>query len=92
MTEQPSNPPLASVETDLYGAIFGFHSKIMTLLRQSSLDDEKLTVVGDRIKTLLANATAEVEKTQQFNVTERLEAAYGEVKRLVAELSEKSDG
>ena len=87
MTEQPNKPHLASVEADLFGAIFGFHKKTMTLLRQSPLDDEKLNVVADRIKTLLDNATAEVKRTQQLNLTERLEAAYDEVRRLINELS-----
>ena len=44
MTEQPSKPPLASVEADLFGAVFAFHMKTTTLLRQSSLGDEKLNV------------------------------------------------
>jgi CHASE3 domain sensor protein len=81
MPEQPHKPSLASVEADLFGAIIGFHQKTMTLLRQSSLDDKKINVVGERIKTLLDNATAEMERTQQMNVTERLEAAYEEVKK-----------
>jgi pyruvate dehydrogenase complex dehydrogenase (E1) component len=96
MPEQPKNPPpqppLASVEADLFGAIFAFHKKTTTLLRQSSLSEEKLNVVADRIKTLLDNATTEVKRTQQLNVREWLEAAYDEVKRLVEELSDFPDG
>ena len=92
MPKQPNKPSLASVEADLFGAIFGFHQKTMTLLRQSSLDDEKMKVVGERIKTLLDNATAEMERTQQMNVTERLAAAFEEVKRLVEELARLPDG
>ena len=92
MTEKPPSPPtLASAEADWFGALIGFHTKTMTLLRESSLDDEKMNVVGYRIKTLLANTSAEMEKTQRFNVTERLEAAYDEVKLLVDELSGLSD-
>lgn len=91
MPEQPNKPPLASVEADLFGAILGFHQKTMTLLRQSSLDDEKINVVGQRIKTLLDNANAEMQRTKQINLTERLEAAYQEVKRLVDELEGLSD-
>jgi hypothetical protein len=83
----PAQPTLASVETDLFGVIFGFHTKTMTLLRQSSLDDEKLKVVADRIKTLLDTATAEMNETQQMNLTQRLQAAYDEVKLLVNALS-----
>jgi hypothetical protein len=92
MTEQPNTPSLASVEADLFGAVFGFHKKAMTLLRESSLDDEKLNVVADRIKTLLDSATAEMKLTNQVNVKERLEAAYDEVKRLVDQLSGIPDG
>jgi hypothetical protein len=92
MTEQPNKPSLASVEADLFGAVFGFHKKAMTLLRESSLDDEKLNVVADRIKALLDSATAEMKRTQQANIKERLEAAYDEVKRLVDQLSEVPDG
>jgi len=63
----------------------------MTLLRGSSLDDDKMNVVADRITTLLDNVTAEMKRTQQINLTERLEAAYGEVKRLAEELSHSND-
>jgi hypothetical protein len=92
MPEKPKEPLLASVEADLFGAILGFHKKTMILLRQSSLNDEQLNVVADRIKTLLDNATAEVKRTQPLNVTERLEAAYEEVRRLINELSGLPDG
>jgi hypothetical protein len=92
MTEQPNKPSFASVEADLFGAVFGFHKKAMTLLRESSLDDEKLNVVADRIKVLLDSATADMKRTQHLNIKERLEAAYDEVKRLVDQLSEVPDG
>ena len=82
-TKQPAQPSLASVEVDLFGAILEFHKKVMTLLRQSSLDESKMNVVADRIKTLLASATAETKGTQQLNLKERLEAAYEEVRRFV---------
>lgn len=71
-------PALASVEADLFGVLLAFHTKIVTLLRESSLDDEKLKVVADRIKTLLDDATAEMKATQQVKLAERLEAAYEE--------------
>ncbi len=92
MTEQPNQPSLAAIEADLFGVLFGFHKKTMTLLRQSSLDDEKLNVVADRINTLLDAATAEVKRTKQLNIKEQLEAAYEEVERLVDHLSGLSDG
>ena len=96
MPEQPKNrppqPPLTSVEADLFGVIFGFHERTTALLRQSSLNEEKRNVAADRIKTLLDNATAEMKRVKQLNVRERLEAAYDEVKRLVEELSGSPDG
>jgi hypothetical protein len=52
MTDQPNKPTLASVEADLFGAIFGCHKKTTTLLRESSLDNETPYVVADRFKTL----------------------------------------
>jgi hypothetical protein len=42
MTDEPKKQPFASVEADLFGTLFAFHKKTMTLLRQSSLDDEKM--------------------------------------------------
>lgn len=82
-----AQPTLASAEANLFGALFAFHKKIMTLLQESSLDDENLKVVSDRIKTLLDTATAEMKVTQQMNLTEKLGTAYEEAKRLVDELS-----
>lgn len=90
-TKQPAQPVIASVEADLLGAILEFHKKVMTLLRQSSLDENKMKVVADRIKTLLDSATAEMKGTHQLNLKERMEAAYNEVKRLVDELSVATD-
>ena len=78
---------LASVEADLFGAIYEFHKKTTTLLRRTSLDDKKLSVVSGRIKTLLDNVTAEVKQAQQLNLAQRLEAAYDDVERLVDELA-----
>ena len=37
-------PTLASVETDLFEALFAFHKKTVILMRESSLDDEKMNV------------------------------------------------
>ena len=44
-------PTLVSVEADLFGTLLAFHKKTMTLLRALSLDDEKINVVADRIKS-----------------------------------------
>lgn len=89
--EPPAQPNLASIEGDLFGALFGFHKKAMEPLRTSGLDDDKLNLVADRIKTLLANITAELERTKDLNVASRLEAAYDEVQRLVDELSDDNE-
>ncbi len=58
----------------------------MALLRQSSLDDEQLELVADRIKTLLEDANAEIKRTKDLNVKGSLEAVYDEIKLLVDEL------
>lgn len=82
-----AQPSLASIESDVFGAISGFHKKIMTVLRESSLDDDKLTVVSERVKTLLGNVTAEMKQTKKLKVAEWLEGAYSDIKRLVDDLS-----
>ena len=88
----PSQRLLASAEADLFGALLGFHKKAMTLLRQSSLDDEQLKVVAARINSLLENSTVEVGQTKPLAVGEQLETAYEDVKRLVEKLSGSRDG
>jgi hypothetical protein len=88
MDDQPDNRPLASVEADLFGVLFAFHKKTMTLLRESTLGDEKLKAVSDRIKALIDDTTADMRATRQANVAERLEAAYQEAKRLVEAMSQ----
>ena len=61
--------------------------KTGTHLRESSLNDEKRKLVADRINSLIDDVTAEMKPTQKMNLTERLEAVYGEVKKLIEELS-----
>lgn len=89
--KRPAEPDLSSTESSLFEAMFGFHNKVMALLRQSSLDDEKLKLAADRIKTLLADTTAEMVRMKDFDVEGRLEAAYEEVQRLVDELTGSHD-
>ena len=88
--ERQDNPDLASFETDLFGALFGFHRKAMDLLRNSGLDDDKIKLVADRIGQLLREATAEMKRTKNLDLSGPLESAYKEVKRMVEELSEQS--
>jgi hypothetical protein len=90
--EPPADPNIASVEENLCGALFGFHKKAMDLVRQSALDDEKLTLVADRINTLLDDISDEVKRTKDWKVAARLEAAYDDVNRLVDELSSSDKG
>jgi hypothetical protein len=92
MAEQPNKPSAASVEADLFGSLFGFYEKMIALLRESSLDDERRKIVADRIKTLIDAMIAEMQQKQQLNLTEQLEAACGDVKGLVDQLSGPSDG
>ena len=84
------NPDLRSLETDLVGTLFGFHERTMTLLRNSGLDADKIELVADRIGQLLREATAEMERTKNLDLSGPLKSAYEEVKRMVEELSEQS--
>ena len=90
---QPPELNLSAIEGNLFGALFSFHEKTMDLLRQSSLDDEKLSMATERMKTLLEDATAEMQRTQDLSIlAPRLEAAYAEVQCLVDELSDPVRG
>jgi len=87
-TNKPHDTPdLGSVEGDLFGALFGFHQRIVTLLRQSNLDEGKLKLVSKRVKQLLEGATAEMKRSATWNLTEQLESAYEDVRRFAEELS-----
>jgi hypothetical protein len=87
-TNKPHDTPdLGSVEGDLFGALFGFHQRIVTLLRQSNLDDGKLKVVSKRIKQLMEGVTAEIRGSKDLNLQDRLDSMYEEVKRLMDDLS-----
>ena len=89
--KRQDNPDLASFETYLFGALFGFHRKAMDLLRNSGLDDDKMKLVADRISQLLDDATAEMKRTKNLDLSGPLESAYEEVKRMVEELSEQGE-
>jgi hypothetical protein len=87
----PIESNLADLEQDLFGVLFEFHKKTMDLLRNSGLNDDKLESVSKRIKQLLADATAEMKRTKNLNVSEFLDAAYEDVKNMVDELSDPHD-
>ena len=87
-SNSPDKPNLASFEGDLFGELFGFKAKVMDLVRNSGLDDEKLELVSERIEQLLADATSEMKRTKNLNLAEPLESAYEKVKSMVDELTE----
>jgi hypothetical protein len=63
---------LHSAEGNLFGAIFEFHNKVMALLRAARLDDEKLDIAAERIKSLMAKVTEDIKATRDLNVQPRL--------------------
>ena len=90
--QPPDKPSLASIEGDLFGALFGFHQRIITLLRQSNLDEGKLKLASKRINQLVEGVTAEMKGSKDLNLQDRLESVYEEVKRLVDDLSSSQGG
>jgi hypothetical protein len=86
----PRTPRLDSIEGGLFGAVFGFHKKVMALLRAANLDDEKLGIADEQVKLLMSEVTDEIKRTGKFDIQDRLESAYEEIERLVAELSQSS--
>lgn len=92
MEQQPSKPPahlsLPTVEGCLPDALLVFHRRIMTLLRGSSLDDEKVKLVSEQqVMLLIDNATAEMERRKDMDVQGRLESVCEQAKRLMDALS-----
>lgn len=87
-TSRPADTPIHALEGDLFGALFGFHQKTMTMLRAANLPDDKLGVVSERINHLLNTTTQEIKRTQGLNIQPRMDAMYEEVQRLVDELVE----
>ncbi len=85
--EDATKPDPSSIEGDLFGALFGFYEKAMALLRESSLDEEKLKMAGEAIRQVLANITEEIKRTGNLNLTGPFEVGYEEIRRLVEELS-----
>ena len=52
-TSTPPDTPIHALEGNLFGTIFGFHQKVMALLRAANLPDDKLGVASERISHLL---------------------------------------
>jgi hypothetical protein len=91
--DKPENQPdFASVEVDLFGALFGFYEKTVPLLRQSSLGDTKLKLLGERIKLVMQNITDDMKRSPDLNLAGRLDSAYEEIRCFAEELSCKEGG
>jgi hypothetical protein len=89
MTDKANKPSdLHSVEGDLFGAVFGFHRRVVALLRAANLDDDKLNIAAERIESLMTEAKEHIEATGDLNIQPRLDSMYEEVKRLMDELSD----
>ena len=83
---------LASVEGDLVEGLFGLYQKIRVLLRQPWLDEKKANLLPERIDLVMQNLIDEMEHSRDFNLTERLEVAYEEIRRYAEELSAQERG
>ncbi|MCX5685642.1 MAG: DUF6398 domain-containing protein [Planctomycetota bacterium] len=81
-------PSFHALEGGLFGTIFGFHQKLMTLLRGAGLADDKLGVASERIGHLLDTIKQDITVRHDLNIQPRLDAMYEEVQRLVDELVE----
>ncbi len=85
-------PTAASAESDLVEGLFGLYQKIRVLLRQSSLDEENLKLLPERIDLVMQKLIDEMERTQDWNLAGRLDSAYGEIRNYAEELSSKQGG
>ena len=91
-TNVSDSPSLASIESNLFGLLFGFPHKLAMLMRQSELDAEGTTAANEKLKLLLDDATAEVERTKDFDMKHRLDAVYEEFQRFLKELAKPQGG
>jgi hypothetical protein len=82
-------PSLASFEGNLFGGMFDFYQKAVTLLRQPSLDEDKRKLLAERIKLVMNNVTEEIERTRNWRVAGRLDSAYEEIRGYAEELASK---
>ena len=90
MTDQANRPSpnLHSVEGDLFSAIFEFHNKVMALLREANLEDEKLDIATERLRILMARSTEEIKRTHDLSVQRRMDSMYEDVQEMLWELAE----
>ncbi len=85
-SKPPGIPLIHALESNLFGAIFEFHKKVMALLRAANLPNDKLAVASERIDHLLRETTEEIKSIQDLNIQPRLDAMYEDVRRMVDEL------
>ena len=85
--EDAERPSLASAEEDIYEALAGFQQRVVTMLRQSSLDDGTTKVLARHIKSVIQEIINEMKGSRDFDLARRLESAYEEMERLVDDLS-----
>ena len=89
--KKPSaTPDLDAFEGDLFGGLFAFYQEIVTLLRQSSLNEEQRTRVSEQINLSLDEIILDMKRSQtlDLNIQGRLESIYEQTKLLLEELSE----
>jgi len=81
-------PSFASAETEILEALARFKQRVVIMLRQSSLDDGTAKVLSRHIKSVIQEITDEMKGSRDFDLAERLESAYEEIRRLVEDLSQ----
>lgn len=89
--KRSAEPDLASFEVNILETLLNFHKRTMALLRESSLSDEKLEVVSERLKSMLDDVKAKIGRSEDLDVAAPLDAVYEEVKRMVEELAGGGD-
>jgi hypothetical protein len=85
-------PTVNSVEADFRGLLSDLHERVITLLRQSSLDENGLKLLAKQMKVVIQNVGDDLKQIKQmedWNPAGRLESAYEEIRGFAEELSSK---
>jgi hypothetical protein len=85
--KKPTAPNLSFLETDLFGTLLEFNKKIVELLQQLAVDDEGKALANQRVESMINDITADIGRSQDFNLKNRLESVYDEMKRLLDEVA-----